>query len=144
MAVYTTAQTRRAFSTWLAASGFLLTISRRGAAEDLFESDFRVMDALAETTAINHSHPPVSPELYGQVSLERRSQDGRPPSDWLRSMEVEELRAWLADIEVPEAAVHGMTFWTHLTRDHMFQPLLIKGLSESELAKLHAAAHFGY
>jgi hypothetical protein len=144
MAVYTTPQTRRAFSTWLAAGGFLLTTSTRGAAEDLFDSGLSVTDTQAGATAINHAYQPLSPEQYGQVSLERRSQDGRPPSEWLRGMEVEELRAWLADLEVPEAGVHGMTFWTHLTRDHMFQPLLIKGLSEVELAKLHAAAHFGY
>ncbi len=84
------------------------------------------------------------PGAFGQVSLERRAQDGRPPSEWLRSMEVEELRDWLAKIEVSEAGVHGMTFWTHLIRDHMFRPLLIKGLTEPEQAKLHAAAHFGY
>ena len=144
MAVYTTPQTRRAFSTWLAASGLLLSTSSRGAAQDLFESGVRVRDAQSVTTAINHGKQSLSQEQYGQVSLERRSRDGRPPSEWLRSMEVEELRAWLADLEVPEAGVHGMTFWTHLTRDHMFQPLLIKGLSEAELAKLHAASHFGY
>ena len=144
MSVYSTPQTRRAFSTWLAASGFLLTTASRGAAQDLFESGVRVMDAQAGNTAIDHGHQPLRPAQYGQVSLERRSQDGRPPSEWLRGMEVEELRAWLADLEVPEAGVHGMTFWTHLTRDHMFRPLLIKGLSELELAKLHAAAHFGY
>lgn len=144
MAVYTTPRTRRAFSTWLAASGFLLTTSSRGVAQDLFESGVRVADAQAGTTAIDHGHQPLSQEPYGQVSRERRSRDGRPPSEWLRGMEVEELRAWLADLEVPESGVHGMTFWTHLTRDHMFQPLLIKGLSEVELAKLHAAAHHGY
>ncbi len=90
------------------------------------------------------NEPPLGPDSYGQVSLDRRSQDGRPPSEWLRSMEVEELREWLAEIEVSEAGVQGMTFWTHLTRDHMFRPLLIKGLTEVEQAKLHAAAHFGY
>ncbi len=45
-------------------------------------------------------------------------------------MELEELREWLAKIEVFEAGVQGMTFWTHLTRDHMFRPPLIKGLTE--------------
>jgi hypothetical protein len=62
-------------------------------------------------------------------------------------MEVEELRAWLADLEVPETGVHRMTFWMHPTRDNMFHPLLIKGLSKglskSELAKLHAATNYG-
>ncbi len=94
--------------------------------------------------AVVRSEPPLRPESYGHVSLERREQDGRPPSEWLRSMEVEELREWLDKIEVSEAGVQGMTFWAHLTRDHMFRPLLIKGLTEVEQAKLHAAAHFGY
>ncbi len=35
-----------------------------------------------------------------------------------------------------------MTFWTHLTRDHQFVPLLIKGLTEAEQAKLHARSSF--
>lgn len=90
------------------------------------------------------SEVPLGTESYGQVSLERRAQDGRPPSEWLRSLEVEELREWLSKVEVTEADVMGMTFWTHLTRDHFFRPLLIKGLTEVEQAKLHAAAHFGY
>ena len=37
-----------------------------------------------------------------------------------------------------------MTYWTHLTRDHSFDPEEIKGLTEDEQAKLHAAAHYGY
>ncbi len=94
--------------------------------------------------ALIRSVPPPGTESYGQVSLERREQDGRPPSNWLRSMDAEELREWLARIEVSEAGVQGMTFWTHLTRDHLFRPLLIKRLTEGEQAKLHAAAHFGY
>jgi hypothetical protein len=37
-----------------------------------------------------------------------------------------------------------MTCWTHLTRDHFFDPVKIAGLTEDEQAKLHAAAHYGY
>jgi hypothetical protein len=37
-----------------------------------------------------------------------------------------------------------MTYWTHLTRDHFFDPEKIEGLTEAEQAKLHAAAHDGY
>ena len=37
-----------------------------------------------------------------------------------------------------------MTFWEHLTRDHLFDPAHIVGLTIDELAKLHGAAHFGY
>jgi len=144
MAAHTATLTRRSFSTWLAASGFVLTISGRGVAQGLLESGHIPSDSQAGNTAMTHGHQPLGPEVYGQVSMARRSQDGRPPSEWLRSMDADELRAWLANIEVPEAGVHGMTFWTHLTRDHMFQPLLIKGLTEGEQAKLHAAAHFGY
>lgn len=126
MATHSTLLTRRSFAKWLAASGVVLTAARHASAQDSIESK------------------QVLWQSYGEVSLERRAQDGRPPSEWLRSMDSEELRAWLAKIEVSEASVHGMTFWTHLTRDHLFRPLLIKGLTEVEQAKLHAAAHFGY
>jgi hypothetical protein len=37
-----------------------------------------------------------------------------------------------------------MTYWEHLTRDHLFDAAKIEGLDEPEQAKLHAAAHFGY
>jgi hypothetical protein len=144
MALRTVPLNRRSFSTWLAASGFALTASGRAAAQSPFEWEPIVCQNQTTDIAVVQGHPPLGAESYGQVSMERRSQDGRPPSEWLRSMDADELRAWLANIEVTEARVHGMTFWTHLTRDHMFQPLLIKGLTELEQAKLHAAAHFGY
>jgi hypothetical protein len=73
-----------------------------------------------------------------------RARHGRPPSKWLRSLYADELRIWLATVEVPEAGVSGMTYWEHLTRDHSFDPMRIEGLTEPEQAKLHAAAHFGY
>jgi hypothetical protein len=224
MATNTTMLTRRSFSTWLAASGLVLTTSHRASAQDSIESEqflpfaetrrpshlvaadsksqerwtaaeneswqwyeresmvngqwrltgittpvHRVTGECVEAVPgyldeslvpleyrrVNHerhkghpavvgSEPLLEPESYGHVSPERRAKDGRPPSEWLRSMEVEELREWLSKIEVSEAGVDGMTFWTHLTRDHLFRPLLIKGLNEAEQAKLHAAAHFGY
>jgi hypothetical protein len=59
-------------------------------------------------------------------------------------LNAEELRIFLAKIDVPEAGVSGMTFWEHLTRDHSFDPDRIVGLLEDEQAKLHAAAHYGY
>ncbi len=74
----------------------------------------------------------------------RRARHGRPPSRWLRSLNADELRIWLKTIDVPEAGVEGMTYWTHLTRDHYFLPAKIEGLSIAEQAKLHAAAHEGY
>lgn len=74
----------------------------------------------------------------------RRARHGRPPSKWLRSLHADELRIWLRTIDVPEAGVSGMTCWTHLTRDHFFDPVKIAGLTEDEQAKLHAAAHYGY
>lgn len=74
----------------------------------------------------------------------RRSRHGRPPSKWLRSLKADELRIWLRTIDVPEAGVEGMTYWEHLTRDHSFDPSRIAGLTESEQALLHAAAHYGY
>jgi len=73
-----------------------------------------------------------------------RARHGRPPSKWLRSLHADELRIWLRSIDVPEAGVSGMTYWTHLTRDHSFDPLKIEGLTIPEQAKLHAAAHYGY
>ena len=85
--------------------------------------------------------PPTEP---GEPSAARRARHGRPPSRWLRSLNAEELRTWMATVEIPEAGVSGMTFWTHLTRDHGFDPLKIEGLDETEQAKLHAAAHYGY
>ena len=74
----------------------------------------------------------------------RRARHGRPPSKWLRSLHADEIRIWLKTIEVPEAGVSGMTYWTHLTRDHFFDPDKIAGLTIDEQAKLHGAAHFGY
>ncbi len=83
-------------------------------------------------------------DLDGQPSATRRARHGRPPSRWLRSLQASELRLWLKKINVPQAGVSGMSFWTHLTRDHGFDPELIDGLEEDEQAKLHAAAHYGY
>ena len=74
----------------------------------------------------------------------RRARHGRPPSQWLRSLSAADIQIWLRTIEVPEAGVSGMTYWTHLTRDHSFDPDRIAGLTIDEQAKLHAAAHYGY
>jgi hypothetical protein len=79
-----------------------------------------------------------------QPNTKFRARHGRPPSKWLRSLNADELRVWLRTIDPPEAGVSGMTFWEHLTRDHSFDPKKIKGLTEDEQAKLHAAAHHGY
>ena len=70
--------------------------------------------------------------------------EGQPPSEWLRSLEANELKVWLRTIQLPEVGVEQMSFWTHLTRDHAFEPKRIEGLTEAEQAKLHAAAHYGY
>ncbi len=80
----------------------------------------------------------------GQPSAERRARHGRPPSEWLRSLSASELRRWLKKVSVPEAGVSGMTFWTHLTRDHSFLPEVVDRLTKDEQAKLHSAAHYGY
>lgn len=81
---------------------------------------------------------------HGQASPTRRARHGRPPSRWLRSLHADELRIWLKTINPPPAGVEGMTYWTHLTRDHSFDEEKIAGLNESEQATLHAAAHHGY
>lgn len=79
-----------------------------------------------------------------KVDPECQARDGRPPSEWLRSLNADEIRIWLRTIEVPEVGVGGMTFWTHLTRDHYFSAPRIDGLTVAEQAKLHSAAHYGY
>ena len=85
-------------------------------------------------------------EKYGhrRPHPERVARHGRPPSKWLRSLNADEIRIWLRTIEVPEAGVEGMTYWEHLTRDHLFEGAKIDGLTIDEQAKLHAAAHHGY
>jgi hypothetical protein len=83
-------------------------------------------------------------EEPGKPDARRRARHGRPPSKWLRSLHADELHIWLATIEVPETGVSGMTFLTHLTRDHMFDPAHLVGLSQDDQAKLHSAAHHGY
>ena len=79
-----------------------------------------------------------------QPDAARRARGGRPPSKWLRSLNADEIRIWLKTIEVPPVGVDGMTFWTHLTRDHFFDAKRIEGLTVEEQAKLHSAAHYGY
>ena len=75
---------------------------------------------------------------------EVQMRDGKPPSEWLRSLDAEELRTWLKTIDITEATVSGMTFWVHLVRDHSFDPRRIEGLNEREFLLLHSASHFGY
>jgi len=75
---------------------------------------------------------------------EVQMRDGKPPSEWLRSLYADELRTWLKTIDITEATVSGMTFWVHLVRDHSFDPRRIEGLNEREFLQLHSAAHFGY
>jgi len=91
---------------------------------------------VGQDSSHNHEHKQAAPE--------RRARHGRPPSRWLRSLHADELRIWLKTIDVPEAGVIGMTFWTHLTRDHSFDPENIEGLTIEEQRQLHAAAHYGY
>lgn len=74
----------------------------------------------------------------------RRKRHGRPPSRWLRSLTAAELSVWLATLEPPQAGVSGMTFLTHLTRDHGFRPEVVEPLTDEEQRKLHGAAHHGY
>jgi hypothetical protein len=98
--------------------------------------------------AHQHRQQPTAQRIFDlanhQPNSERKGRHGRPPSEWLRSLYADELRIWLRTVEVPSAGVVGMTVWTHLTRDHSFDPLHIAGLTEPEQQKLHSAAHFGY
>ncbi len=107
--------------------------------EGLVPAEMRVWEA-------NDSQETTTPAGAGehQPDPTRRARHGRPPSKWLRSLHADELRIWLKTIDVPDAGVEGMTYWTHLTRDHFFDADKITGLSIGEQAKLHAAAHHGY
>ncbi len=100
----------------------------------VWEDESRDKDAIAATAEAGDHQPDPT----------RRARHGRPPSKWLRSLHADELRIWLKTIDVPEAGVEGMTYWTHLTRDHFFDGDKIEGLTVNEQAKLHAAAHHGY
>lgn len=104
------------------------------------KSDAKSASATAEAAAPAPTHDFDDHE----PSEKRRARHGRPPSKWLRSLHADELRIWLKTIDVPEADVVGMSYWTHLTRDHSFDPVHIEGLEIDEQAKLHAAAHYGY
>jgi hypothetical protein len=86
----------------------------------------------------------LSEERPGQPDPIRKAHHGRPPSRWLRRLRAGEIRLWLRKITVSEAGVEGMSYFTHLTRDHYFEADRIRGLSVAEQAKLHAAAHAGY
>lgn len=97
-----------------------------------------------ETSSADPSAEVAFEHDHGQPSTTRRARHGRPPSRWLRSLKADELHIWLKTIDVPEAGVEGMTYWTHLTRDHSFDPARIEGLQIDDQAKLHAAAHYGY
>ena len=109
--------------------------------DNLVPKEVRVASAQTEAEAVPQL--PKEPG-EGQPDPARRARHGRPPSKWLRSLHADELRIWLETIDVPNAGVCGMTFWTHLTRDHAFDPAKIEGLTVAEQEKLHSAAHYGY
>jgi hypothetical protein len=137
--------TRRQFAFWVGWSLFWLSHKARADVLDQLAAavmrtvggEFQPTDAQVLDTIIRESGD-------GKPDEARRARDGRPPSKWLRSLSANEIRIWLRTIDVPEFGVSGMTYWTHLTRDHSFDPLKINGLTIEEQAKLHAAAHFGY
>jgi hypothetical protein len=109
--------------------------------EHLVPVDMRVWDPDDDE---KEPSPPPTESGRHLPSLKRKARHGRPPSKWLRNLRADELHIWLATLDVPEAGVEGMTFWEHLTRDHFFEADKIAGLSEADLALLHAAAHAGY
>jgi hypothetical protein len=109
--------------------------------QDLVPKEMRIWDEDDDIAPSTEEQGPLSEHLPSET---RRARHGRPPSKWLRGLHADELRIWLKTIDVPEALVEGMSFWTHLTRDHYFDANNITGLTESEQAKLHAAAHHGY
>ena len=123
------------------------TAERKHDANEAYLEDRLVPASMRLSLNAPHPNPaPIeaSPPERQLPTARRRQQHGRPPSKWLRSLNADEIRIWLKTIECPEAGVEGMTYWTHLTRDHFFDPERIVGLTEVEQAKLHGAAHFGY
>lgn len=48
-----------------------------------------------------------------QVDEKRKSREGRPPSQWLRSLKDDELSIWLKTTDIPEVSASGMTFLMH-------------------------------
>jgi len=109
--------------------------------ESVVPAELRVGREKSKTKALPETHQSHEPGIPDPA---RKARHGRPPSEWLRSLHADELSIWLKTIEIPEAGVSGMTFWEHLTEHHDFDPDFIEGLTIDELAKLHAAAHFGY
>jgi len=138
---------RRKFLFWVSLGVFQLgELLRVGALDRVAAAMINAAPHTSEPTPdgdIIESEEPDEGEP-GEPDEKRRARDGRPPSQWLRSLKAEELRVWLPKIDPPEAGVSGMTYWTHLTRDHSFDAENIKGLTIEEQAKLHAAAHDGY
>jgi hypothetical protein len=110
--------------------------------DSLVPDELRFGDSSLDATLVENEEDSAAEP--GKPTAARRDRHGRPPSKWLRSLNADEIRIFLAKIEVPESGVSGMTFWEHLTRDHSFDPDRIVGLTEDEQAKLHSAAHYGY
>ena len=63
---------------------------------------------------------------------------------WIRRLNASELRIFLKTFKAPYVGVWGMSVAYHLTQHHNFVLLNIRGLTERELYKLHAAAHYGF
>ena len=109
--------------------------------ESLVPASMRQVQRASHTASVGDA---ASEDDPGRSTAARRARHGRPPSKWLRSLHADELRIWLRTLDPPEAGVEGMTFFEHLTRDHSFDATVVNGLTETEQAKLHAAAHAGY
>ena len=110
-----------------------------------YEEDSRYLETEVVPEPVQASTSAMWEKLeQGKAKSSPQFGHGQPPSRWLRSLNAHELRLWLKTISLPDVGVDGMTFWTHLTRDHSFSPSRIKGLTIAEQAKLHAAAHYGY
>lgn len=82
--------------------------------------------------------PPV------QRLSKRGRKGGRPPSEWLRSLNAREIRVFLKTVFVRPVGIAGMTVVYHLTRHHSFRGGNLVGLLHDELMKLHSVAHAGY
>jgi len=134
---------RRSFMFWLtggmfaAASTFKLAWLDRMAARGMY--------ACTPDGVVDYSD--IFPKVKHCPDPERAKREGRPPSEWLRSLTAPELRKWLKTLDyskMPMALVEGMTPTFHLVNHHSFTASHIRGLNHSELIKLHSAAHHGY
>ncbi len=125
---------RRKFMFGLGLLGFLVTDLRLVAASTL---DYYL---LAKDEP--HCHDPEGKPIPKPEGEKRSAK--RNNKKWIRSLNAKELRVFLKTFKAPPVGVWGMSVTYHLTNHHGFARKNLRGLTNSELFKLHSAAHYGY